>query len=51
MFGGWPHDLNRLPLSEYKTLERYYFAVKDAEKKGRDGDDDDDTADDAAAIE
>ena len=38
MFGGWPHELLAIPSSEYRRLQRYYFAVKDAEAKAR-GDD------------
>lgn len=33
MFGGWPHELLALPLSEYRRLQRYYLAVKRAENK------------------
>jgi len=28
MFGGWPHELLDLPVSEYRRLQRYYLAVK-----------------------
>ena len=31
MFGGWPHELLTLPVSEFKVLTNYYFAVKSAE--------------------
>jgi len=33
MFGGWPHELLTIPISEYSRLKNYYFAVKDAESK------------------
>lgn len=44
MFGGWPHELLAIPVSEFARLKNYYFAVKDAEEEARDGgpDDDDD---------
>lgn len=32
MFGQWPHDLLAVSSSEYRRLQRYYFAVKDAQK-------------------
>lgn len=41
MFGQWPHELLTVPTSEYRRLQHYYFAVREAEKpKSRDGDDD-----------
>lgn len=40
MFGGWPHELLAIPVSEYRRLRHYYFAVKDAEAKARDSDGD-----------
>jgi hypothetical protein len=40
MFHGWPHDLDRLPMSRFRVLERYYWAVKDAEKKAANPEDD-----------
>ena len=41
MFGGWPHELLAIPVSEYSRLKAYYFAVKDAESSS-DSDDPDD---------
>ena len=35
MFGGWPHEILAIPTSEYRRLQHYYFAVKDAESKAR----------------
>lgn len=32
MFGQWPHELLAVPASEYRRLQRYYFAVREAEK-------------------
>lgn len=46
MFGGWPHDLLALPVSEYNRLKNYYFAVKDAESADPDEPDDVDEEDD-----
>lgn len=45
MFGGWPHELLAIPTSEYRRLQRYYFAVKDAESKARDTNDEPDDID------
>lgn len=28
MFGGWPHELLRLPVTEYRMLVNYFLAVK-----------------------
>jgi hypothetical protein len=42
MFHGWPHELDGLPLSKMKVLENYYWTVKDAEQKAREGSDSDD---------
>ena len=33
MFGGWPHEILALPLSEYRRLQHYYFAVKEKDAK------------------
>jgi hypothetical protein len=32
MFGQWPHEILTIPTSEYRRLQRYYFAVREAEK-------------------
>ena len=45
MFGGWPHELLAIPVSEYARLKDYYFAVKDAESQDPDDPDDDDQED------
>lgn len=45
MFGGWPHELLGLPMSEYRLLTRYYFAVKDAGKESASSDTDLDLGD------
>lgn len=33
MFHGWPWELLAIPTSEYRRLQRYYFAVKDKENE------------------
>mgnify|MGYP001285113723 FL=1 len=45
MFGGWPHELLAIPISEYSRLRAYYFAVKDAEAKALEDPDDRDEED------
>lgn len=35
MFRQMPSDILELPTSEYRRLQRYYFAVKDAESKAQ----------------
>ncbi len=32
MFGQWPGDLEKMPVSEFRMLRNYYLAVKDMEK-------------------
>lgn len=46
MFGGWPHDLLAIPVSEYSRLKAYYFAVKEADERAGDPDDEDESDDD-----
>jgi len=45
MFGGWPHELLAVPLSEYRKLSDYYFEVKRKEAEAMNQSEDSDFSD------